>query len=91
MRPCDCKTYGDCQKLNERGLKFNDQSILIVSPSTIDRKMEIDPYVKVNKTKVTIANFKRFAKWYLKDQKKDTCTCEMHDRVYYGCRCKETA
>ena len=22
---------------------------------------------------------------------KDTCTCEMHDRVYYGCRCKETA
>ena len=23
-------------------------------------------------------------------QKKDTCTCEMHDRVYYGCRCKET-
>jgi len=20
-------------------------------------------------------------------QKKDACTCEMHDRVYYGCRC----
>ena len=23
-------------------------------------------------------------------QKKNTCACEMHDRVYYGCRCKET-
>ena len=21
---------------------------------------------------------------------KDTCTCEIHDKVYYGCRCKET-
>ena len=23
--------------------------------------------------------------------KSPTCACEMHDRVYYGCRCKETA
>ena len=88
MKPCDCKTYGDCQKLNERGLRFNNQMILIISPTTIDPKMKINPYVKINNTtKVTMANFKRFAEWYLEDQKDNTCTCEMHDRVYYGCRC----
>ena len=21
------------------------------------------------------------------DKQKDTCSCKMHDRVYYGCRC----
>ena len=63
MKPCDCKTMRDIMLLKERGIKFNNQSITVDSPGVI---LEIDPYVRV---KFTQKNFKRFAEWYLENQK----------------------
>ena len=65
MKPCDCQTMQDWLKLQEQGIKFNNQSVFIDTPGVI---LEIKPYVRV---KFTRESFKRFAEWYLEDQKED--------------------
>jgi hypothetical protein len=66
--------------LKEQGFAWNNFEIKLLPSSVF---LKIKPYAEI---RIPCNTFKRFAEWYLEDQE-DPCTCEMHDRVYYGCRC----
>jgi hypothetical protein len=65
MRPCDCKDEQDTKKLQENGIRHNDDS-LVVTPNFVT--------LKLGHTTVTMSmhRFKQFAEWYLEDQDKKT-------------------
>jgi len=63
MKPCNCKSMADIEKLDTQGIAFNNKKIMIDSSGIV---LEIEPYVRI---KIDHINFKRFAEWYLKDQK----------------------
>ena len=62
MKPCDCKSWSDCQNLSETGVRYNNYSIEVVPPSVF---LEVGPYVRMA---INQKNFKRFCEWYLTDQ-----------------------
>ncbi len=64
MRPCDCKDQVTAEKLNEQGIKFNDDELLL-KPSVVILKM-------YNVTlRIPMHRFKQLAEWYLTDQEKE--------------------
>ena len=63
MKPCDCKSLMDIRELEEHELKYNNESISVYSECVL---LNITPHVTV---RFTQKNFKRFAEWYLEDQK----------------------
>ena len=65
MKPCDCKTTTDIKSLREQGLKYNDESIKADSTGIV---LEIYPHFKA---RFSHRIFKRFAEWYLEDQRED--------------------
>jgi hypothetical protein len=64
MKPCECKDMEDVKKLQESGLYFNSEGI-VVTPNyvTID--------VGVAQLKLSMRRFEQFARWYLEDQKNE--------------------
>lgn len=64
MKPCDCKSIVEVEKLMVQGISLNNESLSVDSAGVY---IYIRPYVKL---RVGHANFKRFAEWYLKDQVK---------------------
>lgn len=61
LKPCDCKDLHTASKLNELGIGYNDQSIMIEPNSVI---------LTIGHTIIRIpqARFKMFAEWYLEAQ-----------------------
>ena len=62
MKPCDCKSLQDINKLTERELEYNEKSISVDSVGVI---LETVPSFRV---KFTHTIFRRFCEWYLEDQ-----------------------
>jgi len=64
MKPCNCKDAGDVKKLNENGIAFNDESIVVIPNYVV---------LKMGHTQIQIGmnRFKQFAEWYLTDQRKE--------------------
>ena len=63
MKPCDCKDMNDAlRELNEIGITYNNWGF-VVSPTFV----RIDSAQCTLRIPMTI--FKRFAEWYLEDQK----------------------
>jgi hypothetical protein len=62
MKPCDCKSLIDCDKLDEQAISFNSRGIAVDSIGVI---LSIEPHVRV---KFTHKIFKRLVEWYLEDQ-----------------------
>jgi hypothetical protein len=62
--PCDCKDMTTASKLNEQGIRHNDQSIM-VEPNVVVLTMG-HTIVKIPQ-----ATFKMFAEWYLESQEID--------------------
>jgi len=63
MRPSDCKDRQDADALYEQGIAINDWSL------------DVDPAVVIIKhhygeLRIPMSIFKRFAKWYLRNQEK---------------------
>jgi hypothetical protein len=61
LRPCDCQDEYTAQCLNEQGIGFNDQSIMLHPNSVI---------LTLGNTTVKIGmqRFKQFAEWFLTEQ-----------------------
>jgi hypothetical protein len=61
MKPCDCKDEQDTKKLQENGIRHNDDS-LVVTPAFVT--------LTLGHTIITMSmhRFKQFAEWYLADQ-----------------------
>jgi len=62
MRPCDCKDIRTTMRLQEQGIGYNDESIL-VEPNHVILKMGHTTIL------IGMERFRMFAEWYLKDQK----------------------
>jgi hypothetical protein len=62
MKPCDCKSWTDLEKLEEQGIGHNNKRLIMDSTGVF---IDIDPYVRI---KIPHTDFKRFAVWYLEDQ-----------------------
>ena len=62
MKPCDCKDEQDTKKLQENGIRYNDDA-LTVTPNFIT--------LTIGHTIITMPmhRFKQFAEWYFADQK----------------------
>ena len=61
IRPCDCRDQSDVKKLQEAGIGYNDNSI-IVEPNVVVMKIQ-------NTTiKIPMSLFKKFSEWYLEEQ-----------------------
>jgi hypothetical protein len=61
MKPCDCKDIESTKKLNEYGIRFNDEGITVI-PNYVLLEMGH------TSIKISMNRFKQFAEWYLKDQ-----------------------
>lgn len=61
MKPCDCQDEFTASKLNEQGIQFNDNSI-VVQPNSVILTMGHTTI------KIPMKTFEMFAKWYLEDQ-----------------------
>jgi len=61
LRPCDCKDQVTAMKLNEQGIKHNDQGIL-VAPNVVILEMGHTTI------RIPMQRFKMFAEWYLAPQ-----------------------
>jgi len=61
LRPCDCQDQVTAKKLNEQGIKHNDQGIM-VSPNSVILTMGH------TEIKIPMQRFKMFAEWYLEEQ-----------------------
>ena len=61
LRPCDCIDMQDTQRLEEQGIGWNDESILVEPNHVI---------LKMGHTTISIRmkRFKMFAEWYLAEQ-----------------------
>lgn len=66
MKPCDCKSVKDYDNLEGTGLSFNQYKCYVADGTGVF--IDIDPHVRV---RIPARFFKRFAKWYLEDQKGD--------------------
>jgi len=62
MKPCDCKDDWDAKKLNEQGIRVNNEGIEVM-PNYVLLTMG-HTQVKIN-----MRLFKQFAEWYLENQK----------------------
>ena len=63
MRPCDCKSsYDVVNYLNESGIEYNEWSITL-TPNTVTISTTFIEF------KIPQDYFRRFAEWYLEDQK----------------------
>ena len=62
MKPCNCKSMDDVSKMPESGISHNESGLLIVPPNV----MITMPRIAL---KIPMKVFKRFAEWYLEDQK----------------------
>ena len=62
MKPCNCKTLQDCEKLEVRAIDFNHRQIRVDSTGVI---LAIDPHFRC---KFSHQTFAEFVKWYLEDQ-----------------------
>ncbi len=64
IKPCDCKDMATANKLKEKGIGHNDDSISI-EPNSVILKMG-------NTTiRIPMVRFELFAKWYLEEQEID--------------------
>ena len=61
LRPCDCKDMATARKLNEQGIRHNDQGI-VIEPNLVILTMGHTTM------KIPMTRFKIFAEWYLKEQ-----------------------
>ena len=61
LRPCDCKDMATQRKLNEQGIRHNDQGI-VIEPNLVILTMGHTTM------KIPMTRFKMFAEWYLKEQ-----------------------
>ena len=61
LKPCDCVDQYSADKLNEQGIGFNKNNI-IVAPNSVVLTMEHTTI------KIPMNLFKKFAEWYLTDQ-----------------------
>lgn len=68
MKPCDCKDQVDANALKEQGIGINEWS-LGVEPAVVYLR-----HSYYGEIKVPMSIFKRFAKWYLRDQDYE-CDC----------------
>ena len=62
MKPCNCKSMQDCEKLEVRAIAFNHRQIRVDSTGVI---LAIDPHFRC---KFSHKTFSEFVKWYLEDQ-----------------------
>ena len=66
MRPCDCESQHDIDtKLNECGIRFNDEGITINGSASV--LLTIEPAT----LRISKKRFKVFSEWFLKDQEKE--------------------
>ena len=63
MKPCDCKDQNDTHSMNEQGIAHNEWS-LTVEPAVVRIKHQ-----HYGELKMPMSIMKRFAEWYLEDQK----------------------
>ena len=61
LRPCDCDDQYAADLLNEQGIGFNNERI-IVEPNSVILQMGHTTI------KIPMRRFKMFAEWYLKEQ-----------------------
>ncbi len=61
LRPCDCKDMETAEKLNEQGIRHNDESI-VIQPNVVILKMGH------TEIRIPMSRFKMFAEWYLEEQ-----------------------
>lgn len=61
IRPCDCKDQFTANKLEDQGIKFNDDSIHIEPNSVILTRGHTT-------IRIPMSLFKKFAEWYLTEQ-----------------------
>jgi len=61
IKPCDCNDIDTAKRLNEQGIGFNDQSIM-VKPNIVILTMG---HTTIN---IPMDRFKMFAEWYLEEQ-----------------------
>jgi len=61
IRPCDCIDITSAQELNEQGIGYNNQSIM-VKPNVVVLTMDH------TEIKIPMDRFKMFAEWYLEEQ-----------------------
>jgi hypothetical protein len=62
MRPCDCQDRYSAKQLNEQGVSYNDNSLTLAPPAVV---LKIDSC----ELRIPMCLFKRFAEWYLENQK----------------------
>ena len=68
MKPCNCKSMQDCEKLEVRAIDFNDGTIRVDSTGVM---LSIDPHltdIREIRCKFSHQTFAEFVKWYLEDQ-----------------------
>ena len=61
MRPCECEDAVYAAKLNEQGIKMNDDS-LCISPNYVTLTMG---HTSIN---ISMSRFEQFARWFLENQ-----------------------
>lgn len=61
LKPCDCKDMYTANKLNDQGIKYNEDSISL-QPNLV--------LLKIGHTAITIPmkRFQQFAEWFLTEQ-----------------------
>ena len=64
LKPCDCKDILTAKKLNEQGIRQNEDSI-IIEPSVVVLTMGHTT------VRIPMSKFKLFAEWYLEEQEID--------------------
>jgi len=62
MKPCDCRSLQDCDKIEEQAVAFNHRQIGVDSTGVL---LAIDPHFRC---KFSHKTFVRLAKWYFTDQ-----------------------
>lgn len=61
LKPCDCKDMTTASRLNEQGIRYNEDSIT-VEPNVVVLKMGH------TSIRIPMQMFKLFAVWYLSEQ-----------------------
>jgi hypothetical protein len=61
LRPCDCISKSDASKLDEQGVSYNNQSLLVEPNMVI---LTIDSAT----IRIPMGLFRKFATWYLEPQ-----------------------
>ena len=64
MKPCDCTSTYDTQKMDVQGIKTGSNGIEVIPNYVL---LEIGPAT----VKIPMSHFKMFAKWYLSDCPKE--------------------